>query len=159
MDFWYGENVTVRSADGVMMKKYVVLMLLGLMKGTFAATPSIQVFISFSMPDQLLKQTLNESSRLHIPAIINGLYRDSMPETAKKILALTKMVPELNLQIDPIAFDRFGIKQVPALVVSGAHGFDVIYGNLALKDGLYRIADSTNDSGLSRADLRRIFGE
>ena len=135
-----------------------ILLLWTLASGAFSS-PVIQVFVSFSMPEQLLTQTLTESAKLRIPAMLNGLYHNSMPETAKKVLALTNQIPDLNLQIDPTAFERYGIQQVPALVISDAHGFDVIYGNLALKDGLHRMADSVNESGLHRADVRRILGE
>lgn len=140
-----------------MKSRYILL--LCILAGSAFSSPVIQVFVSFSMPEQLLTQTLTESAKLHIPAMLNGLYHNSMPETANKVLALTKQLPDLNLQIDPTAFERYGIKQVPAMVVSDTHGFDVIYGNLALKDELYRIADGGNESGLRRADVRRILGE
>ena len=116
------------------------------------------VFVSFSMPEQLVTETLDESARLHIPALLNGLIANSMPETVKKIQALSKSVPNLNLQIDPTAFERFGIKQVPALVVEHAGNFDVLYGNLTLKEGLFRIA-THGESGFSVADARRILGD
>lgn len=116
------------------------------------------VFVSFSMPEQLLSETLDESARLHIPALLNGLIANSMPETVKKFHTLSKSVPELNLQIDPTAFERFGIKQVPALVVEHKGKFDVLYGNLTLKEGLLRIA-SEGENGFSTADARRLLGD
>ncbi len=117
------------------MKKRMGCLLLGCMSVGWTS-PSTQIFVSFSMPEPLLQQTLMESASLHIPAILNGLYHNSMPETAAKIMALSKEVPQLNLQIDPTAFERFGIHQVPALVVSDGQSFDVIYGNLTLAEGL-----------------------
>lgn len=113
------------------------------------------VFVSFSMPVQLMSETLRESARLHIPAVLNGLVNNSMPETVKKIQALSASIPNLNLQIDPTAFERFGIKQVPALVVEQEGRFDVLYGNLTLKEGLLRIV-AEGESGLSLLDVRRI---
>jgi conjugal transfer pilus assembly protein TrbC len=101
-----------------------------------------QVFVSFSMPEQLMEETLAESARLNIPANLNGLVNDSMPETIAKIAALTERVPDLALQIDPTAFERYGIKQVPALVVEAGDCFDVLYGTLTLTEGLNRIARS-----------------
>ena len=97
-----------------------ILLLWTLASGAFSS-PVIQVFVSFSMPEQLLTQTLTESAKLRIPAMLNGLYHNSMPETAKKVLALTNQIPDLNLQIDPTAFERYGIQQLPALVISDAH--------------------------------------
>lgn len=119
----------------------------------FAAT--ISVFVSFSMPKNLLIETLKDSARLKIPAYLNGLYLDSMADTALKIMDLSKEIPDLNLQIDPTAFERFGIREVPALVVDNGRAFDVIYGHLPLKEGLLRIA-GRGDSGLSVQDVRRL---
>jgi len=112
------------------------LSLLIMMNTGFA---SGQVFVSFSMPEKLMEETLAESARLHIPVTLNGLYQDSMPKTIEKIAALTEKVPDLSFQIDPTAFERYGIHQVPALVVEQDHCFDVIYGTLTLDEGLNRI--------------------
>lgn len=122
------------------------------------AAQAISVFVSFSMPDQLLEETLKESARLNIPTYLNGLFHDSMPETALKVMALSEHIPDLNLQIDPTAFERFGIHQVPALVVSNDHAFDVIYGHLPIKEGLSRMA-GRGDSGFSALDARQVSGE
>lgn len=101
-----------------------------------------QVFVSFSMPEQLMEETLAESARLNIPVTLNGLVDDSMPKTMEKLFSLTEKVPDLALQIDPTAFERYGIHQVPALVVEKGDCFDVIYGTLTLTEGLNRIARS-----------------
>ena len=142
------------------MKIVMTIFMLFLLKSV-DATSIPQVFVSFSMPEQLLQETLSESARLHIPAVLNGLYQNSMPKTVAKIMALSKVVPNLNLQIDPTAFARFKIQQVPALVVSSDTGFDVMYGNLTLTEALKRIATHGNESGsgLTPDDVRRMIGE
>jgi type-F conjugative transfer system pilin assembly protein TrbC len=107
-----------------------------------------QVFVSFSMPEQLMRETLEDGARLRIPAILNGLHGDSMKKTAQKIIQLSEHVPDLTLQIDPTAFERYNIQQVPALVVSAPgkpDEFDVIYGNLPLQEGLRRLEHVTSD--------------
>lgn len=161
MGFWYGVNeIAPFFKDELNMKLLVSLLLLGCVHGALAA-PVMSVFISFSMPEQLLQETLIESARLHIPAILNGLHQNSMPKTVAQIMTLSKVIPNLNLQIDPTAFARFKILQVPALVVSSDKGFDVMYGNLTLTEALKRIAEHANesDSGLTKDDVRRIIGE
>ena len=102
---------------------------------------SKMVFVSFSMPKPLLEATIKDSAALHIPAYLNGLHHNSMQETALEIMKLSELVPDLNLQIDPTAFERYGITQVPALVCDNGKMFDVIYGNLQLEDALERIHD------------------
>ena len=114
-----------------------MLCLLTLSFSLFAA--KAYVFVSFSMPKQLLIATLSESARLKIPAYLNGMYQNSMSETAKKVMSLSSQVPGLSLQIDPTLFERFDIHQVPALVVEERGCFDVIYGNLSIEQGLARI--------------------
>lgn len=114
---------------------------------------TFSVYVSFSMPKQLLIETLQESVQLNIPVYLNGLHQDSMEKTVRKIMSLTQRVPNLNLQIDPTAFERYSITSVPALVVDNGKKFDVIYGNLSLAKGLERIA-LQGVSGLSLNQLR-----
>jgi conjugal transfer pilus assembly protein TrbC len=120
------------------LRIYVMLICLCMSFMSMAAV-NTYVFVSFSMPETLMIETLQECERLHIPSILNGLYQNSMPETAKKIMLLSNQIPNLSLQIDPTAFERFNIHQVPALVVARDDCFDVIYGTLPLAEGLDRI--------------------
>ncbi|WP_347252401.1 type-F conjugative transfer system pilin assembly protein TrbC [Legionella sp.] len=119
----------------------------------FAA--EVAVFVSFSMPETLLAETLKDCARFKIPAYLNGLYHNSMNETVTKILALSQKIPKLALQIDPTAFERFAIKQVPALIVAKDEVFDVIYGHLSIHEGLLRVSD-LGESGLTIEEVRRI---
>lgn len=117
-----------------------LILLLSLFTTTIFAQPAY-VFVSFSMPHQLLIETLRDSSKHEIPAILNGLYENSFEKTTQKILELTKEIPDLQMQIDPTQYERFNIKQVPALVVAQGDCFDVVYGNLSLTRGLQYIAE------------------
>lgn len=140
-----------------MIKKGIAL-LLGCLAMTSLNATTVSVFVSFSMPENLLEETLKESARLKIPVYLNGLHHDSMRETVLKVMELSEHIPDLNLQIDPTAFERFGIYQVPALVVSNTQTFDVIYGHLSIKEGLSRMA-GRGDSGFSALDARQVSGE
>ncbi|KTD47798.1 type-F conjugative transfer system pilin assembly protein TrbC [Legionella quateirensis] len=140
------------------MRKKGLGLLIGMAMTTLTYATNVSVFISFSMPDKLLEETLKDCMRLKIPAYLNGLHHNSMQETAIRVMELSQKIPDLNLQIDPTLFERFGIQQVPALVVENNNSFDVIYGHLSLKEGLMRIA-GRGDSGLTVADVRRISGE
>lgn len=117
------------------LKAVLFFTLLSLSTGLMAA--SRFVFVSFSMPEPLLIQTLQDATRLHIPAVLNGLHHNSMKETAEQLM---KLPFGLQVQIDPTAFERFDIQHVPALVVEHTKCFDVIYGHLPLAEGLERIA-------------------
>ncbi len=112
------------------------------------ARTSYQVFVSFSMPQQLFEETALDAARHEIPLILNGFYHDSMQETAIKIFELSKKIPNLSLQIDPPAFERYGIKQVPAFVAENKKTFDVVYGNITVEramDEIARFGDTAKD--------------
>jgi len=129
------------------MKKIVWFFLVIVSKTSLAMT-SVHVFVSFSMPETLLIQTFREAEQLKLPVYIKGLHQNSMKLTAQKIMEYTKEVPNLSLQIDPTLFDKYGINQVPAIVSDNDQVFDVIYGNLKLKEALKRIIDE-GESGLT----------
>lgn len=140
------------------MRNKGISLLIGIFMSSALYATNVSVFVSFSMPDKLLEETLKDCVRLNIPAYLNGLHNNSMQDTALQIMALSQKVPNLNLLIDPTQFERFGIHHVPALVVEDKNSFDVIYGHLSLKEGLLRIA-GRGDSSLSVAEVRRISGE
>lgn len=58
-----------------------------------------------------------------------------------KIMSLSNLLSNSlpNVQIDPTAFEQYGIQQVPALVVDKGDCFDVIYGNLPIDESLRRL--------------------
>ncbi|HHT9922934.1 TPA: type-F conjugative transfer system pilin assembly protein TrbC [Legionella pneumophila] len=135
-----------------------ILILIGFLIVTSSFAVQVSVLVSFSMPENLLQETLKESAQLNIPAYINGLYHDSMRETARKVMALSKHIPNLNLAIDPTLFERFGIQQVPAVIVADGQAFDVIYGHLSIQEGLARIA-GRGDVEFTPMDIKGVIGE
>lgn len=134
------------------MKRIVWFLLVIVTKTSFAMA-SVHVFVSFSMPETLLIQTFKEAERLDVPVYINGFHKNSMKLTAQKIMEYSEKVPNLNLQIDPTAFDKYSINQVPAVVVDNGKVFDVIYGNLKLAASLERIA-TLGESGFDSQKLK-----
>lgn len=119
--------------------RVLTLFILGLLATSAHCTTQYRVFISFSMPKHLLEETIEDASRHGIPVMLNGFYNDSMRETAAKIFELSKKNPALSLQIDPTAFERYHINQVPALVADDGHHMDVVFGNITIERGLDEI--------------------
>lgn len=99
-------------------------------------TPNAIIFISFSMPDLALKQLITEGKQYHIPVVIRGLYKNSFLETTHEILELVQEKNQGGIAINPLWFREFNIQQVPAFVVKHGSDFDVIYGNISLKQAL-----------------------
>lgn len=88
------------------------------------------------MPDALLEQVAHEAARLDLPLVLNGMHNHSMRETLGKIFSLVQKEKNVSIQIDPIAFEKYGIKRVPVLVVDDGKKVDVIRGNIRIKEML-----------------------
>jgi conjugal transfer pilus assembly protein TrbC len=80
----------------------------------------LMVFISFSMPKESIGRYIEQANRIgrdNIKIALIGLDEsNNLRKTAARISGLTKG-KDVEVVIDPNAFERFGIKQVPALVV------------------------------------------
>lgn len=117
----------------MMKKTWIVVLSLLILSGVHASTNK-KLFISFSMPESLLEQLAHESVIFKVPLILNGLHQGSMRKTLEKIFKLTQKEKGVSVQIDPTAFSKYGITRVPALVVDDGINFDVVRGNLYLKE-------------------------
>lgn len=129
------------------MKKLILFLMICVTSTTLQASFSKRVFVSFSMPSSLLKQVLQQAESENVTAVINGLIDDDFRKTFSTIFELSKSYPRLSFQIDPVAFEKFHIESVPALVVDDGDRFDVVYGNLSLRDGLSLISQDGDLKG------------
>lgn len=98
--------------------------------------PDALYFISFSVPEDGLKLMIPEAAGFGIPSVINGLTDNDFRKTAAAVFRLAAENDNSGVQIDPEAFARFGIRQVPALVVSCGEHYDVVYGNIRIGSAL-----------------------
>ncbi|WP_334472919.1 type-F conjugative transfer system pilin assembly protein TrbC [Arsenophonus sp. PmNCSU2021_1] len=96
-------------------------------------------FLSSSIPEKTLVPLLKSAQIKQIPVYFNGLIDNSMEKTARYLLNLIQKYQVAGIQIDPLRFDYYGITQVPALVKRCGNTFDVVYGSLALDEGLTQI--------------------
>jgi conjugal transfer pilus assembly protein TrbC len=122
--------------------------------------PQALYFVSFSMPEAGLKQVIQEAGRLQIPATLRGLLNNDMRQTAQAVLtlvteSLVNEAPRGGVQIDPTAFRRYGIKAVPALVVTCPSGYDRIAGTLSLSQALQKVAEKGDCAATARALLAK----
>ncbi|EFV3135078.1 type-F conjugative transfer system pilin assembly protein TrbC, partial [Salmonella enterica subsp. enterica serovar Typhimurium] len=96
-------------------------------------------FISFSIPEEGLKRMLGETRRYGIPATLRGMRDNDLKATADAVLSLVKDGATDGVQIDPTLFTKYDIRSVPTLVVYCRQGYDVIRGNLRVKQALEKV--------------------
>ena len=111
---------------------------------------SIFIFVSFSMPEASLKQWLAQAHRRGANVVIRGLINNSFKET---LSAMIRLVSDNTggLLLDPTLFQKFDIKQVPAVMISQQNTctdeknclprYDVIYGDVTLDYALQKLHD------------------
>jgi conjugal transfer pilus assembly protein TrbC len=129
---------------------------------------SILIFVSFSMPQTSLKQWLDQAHRTGASVVIRGLINNSFKET---LSAMTRLVTDNTggLLLDPTLFQKFDIKQVPAVVIlqpsacsneqSCLPRFDVIYGDVTLEYALQKLREQGEFSANNLLKRKNNNGE
>lgn len=89
---------------------------------TFTNLPvrtDISLYLSFTTLD---KETViayaKQAVKYNIPIVLRGFINNSYKDTSIYIKTIREAFPQLTILIDPPAFDKYDIKQIPALVVS-----------------------------------------
>ena len=122
--------------------------------------PVLQIFVSSSMPKQLLKTYAREASRYNGVLVFNGLPSGSF----RKLTELVMEISDENtaaMQIDDEAFKAYGVNAVPIIVLSKSASmfeeqtqagmFDKVKGNITIKSALTLFANN--------GDMRKEAGE
>lgn len=117
--------------------------------------PDALYLLSFSVPEEGLKLMIPEAAGFGIPSVINGLIDNDFRKTAAAVFRMTKENDNSGVQIDPDAFARFGIRQVPALVVRCGEQYDVVYGNLRIGSALEAVAREGDCAGTAHRLLNK----
>ena len=88
-----------------------------------ASTASLIVFISFSMPQPTLERLTDQAESSGATLVLRGLVNGSLRETVTRCQALIGQ-RHVAIQIDPQAFDRFAVVQVPTIVLVTANALN-----------------------------------
>lgn len=107
------------------------------------------IFVSTSMPRASLMNLYAEAAQDHVPLIFRGLSASTLPEMVASLKPWMNPTPEGGgIAIDPVAFETFQIKAVPAFVHAQKVPvcppslsclppvFDVVSGNITLDTAL-----------------------
>lgn len=81
-----------------------------------SAEPTLLVFVSFTLPEATLVRLVEQAAAARATLVLRGLVNGSLMQTVARAHALIGS-RQVAVQIDPLAFDRFGVTQAPAFVL------------------------------------------
>lgn len=99
---------------------------------------------------------LHETRQYGIPATLRGLINNDMKTTTDAVLQLVKDGVTDGVQIDPTLYSQYNIRSVPALVVRCQAGYDVVRGNIRLKQALEKVAETGDCAQTARTMLEGV---
>lgn len=84
--------------------------------GNATDQPVLLVFVSLGLPEPSLRLLIDQAARARAVLMLRGLHNASIRQTAARV---QQLIGEANVefQIDPQAFDRFGVRVAPTFVV------------------------------------------
>ena len=103
--------------------------------------PGLLVFVSFSMPQPTLERLVDQAARAKASLVMRGFVDGSLQETVLRVQRLIGK-RDVAFQIDPQAFDRFGIDKTPSFVLvrDGAQSKPCASGQCFPSDAFVRTA-------------------
>lgn len=78
--------------------------------------PKVLIFVSFAMPEVTLQRLVDQAARAGATLVLRGLFNSSIRDTVTRMQALIG-TRRVAVQIDPEAFDRYGISRTPTFVM------------------------------------------
>jgi conjugal transfer pilus assembly protein TrbC len=111
--------------------------------------PALLVFVTLGMPEATLRLLIGQAAQAHAVLMLRGLQNASIRETAARVQQLIGQ-SAVEFQIDPQAFDRFGVRVAPTfvLVKPGARVSDCAAGACVAPDAF---ASITGDVSIAYA--------
>jgi len=119
--------------------------------------PKFQIFISFSVPDNIWCSLSQDLAKIGGSFVLVGLPNNSFSELSEKIIKLKKMGVDAQIQIDPIAFKKYQISKVPTFVVSDDHKYDKISGCISVEYALNYLSEK-GEVSFSKSLQRKLRG-
>ena len=120
-----------------------------------------KIFISFSMPKELIKNYDEIARRIGAKVIIRGLINNSFKDTISYIKESNDQ--GMMIDIDPRPFEEYQINLVPSFVISDEKNeqkkgekFDKLVGNVSIIYALEQFANSGDFAEKAKEYLRRL---
>jgi len=114
--------------------------------------PKLFIAVSFSMPDKLILDYMQQASHYNAWVVVQGFQDNEMPVMLRTLVEWDKQVDISRLLIDPNIFKQYQITEVPSLILTTdpypcdnqkciAQSFDKILGSVRLDHALKMMAE------------------
>jgi conjugal transfer pilus assembly protein TrbC len=94
----------------------------------------LRIYVSLSMPKNLLEQYDSIAKKIGAKLVMRGFKNNSFKETIN-------YTQKIAIEVDPVAFKKFGIASVPSFVLSSGDKFDKLSGNVSINYALTKFKD------------------
>lgn len=105
-----------------------------------ADAPAVILFVSFSMPEDDLRERVKDAADQGVSVTLRGMVNGDMRQTGTRIAQLVKETNKGGMQIDPLAFRRYGVNAVPTVIVQCGKQSDRVRGDITLHEALKKVA-------------------
>lgn len=109
----------------------------------------LRIFVSLSMPKNLLEQYDAIAKKIGAKLVMRGFKNNSFKETIQ-------YTQKIVVQVDPVAFKKFGVTSVPSFVLSSGDKFDKLVGNISINYALTRFKDEGDLKEKAQEYLARL---
>ncbi len=109
----------------------------------------LRIFVSLSMPETILKQYDSIAKKIGAKLVMRGFKNNSFKETIN-------YTQKIAIEVDPVAFKKFGITSVPSFVLNSGDKFDKLAGNVSINYVLTKFKDEGNLSSIAQEYLARL---
>lgn len=137
IDKWLSDSHTIKATSAISTRRKGLL-----------------IFVSFSMPDQLLIKLDAIARKAGGRLLIRGLKNNSFKETFAYIKQM--QAQGIAIDIDPQAFEQFDVQIVPTFVLSEGFKYDKIAGNISVHYVLEQFAQHGDLSSYAKKYLKRL---
>jgi conjugal transfer pilus assembly protein TrbC len=121
-----------------------------------ATGPTLLVFVTLAMPEPALRLLVEQAARARAVLVLRGLKGSSLRQTSARVQQLIGTSPA-QFNIDPQAFDRFGVQTAPTFVLlkAGAQSTDCLAGACVAPDAFASVAGDVSIDYALRAIAQR----
>lgn len=107
------------------------------------------IFVSLSIPKNLLEQYDQIAKQIGAQLVIRGFKNNSFKDTIE-------VTQKLAMQVDPMAFKKFGVTSVPSFVLADDSTFDKLVGNVSIKYALEQFENQGDLKAQATEYLKRL---